>query len=378
MFKRKLTTLAKVSAHVAAGCALAVWLAWFVGQCCNDRWHATQYLYWMPTPLAMPAVLCGAILATGFAVLAGWLGGAARPAKRVRLVVWVLLASGTCWMLVQWNVWRFVPWGRRASSEPSVRVLGWNSGGDFMKDFAERAVAKRPQVMAITNSPPYTDWGLLQEQVGGARSMARFAHLSLVSKYRILRWGGTKLGVTGAVRRTFTWQGGGEIYQDKGEAMFVEVDARADFGHDLVIWMIDIPSDPRLCKRVVFEQAAATVAAFAGPVYVRSALNLDVEEPPDLGVRGFPKPDIVMGDFNTVRGSRSMRQLVEMGGTMDHAFTRAGRGWSGTWPRKWPVLAIDQTFVSERIFVEGYEVVDMGAALHNAQFVDIRAKELNR
>jgi hypothetical protein len=353
------------SAHAIAAVAT---LLWTIGRLANDRWHATQYLFWIPTP--------GMVLLLGLLVLfvaalsplvdrKGRLTHA-RTGLFAALVAVSIVFAGEC------NLERFLLKPTPSDpTQPALRLLVWNPAVDRMDDFAARVAAQDPQLIAIANRPGRTDWPALQDQVGGSRSIARFAHLSLVSRHRIIRWGGTKLGIQGARKRTTLWHGGGEVSQDKGEALFVELDTRALFGRPLVVWILDLPSDPELSRDANFAAATAAISTFTGRSFTRNPMGLDVEDDPATTPKGFPPADLIVGDFNTPRGSVSIRRVT---GDLRHAYDLAGRGWATTWPRRLPLIAIDHAFVADWLDVRRYDTHDLNAGGHLAQVVDVALK----
>ncbi len=63
----------------------------------------------------------------------------------------------------------------------------------------------------------------------------------------------------------------------------------------------------------------------------------------------FPKravqwPQIIGGDFGTPPGDAIFRVLTP---NFDDSFKTAGRGWPDTWPKRFPILRIDQLWASE-------------------------------
>jgi len=354
-----------IFALLTAACSVGCFSLWLIGKLVSDRWYLTQYLSWMPTPAVLAAM---AVASLGLAILARFNTPAGKGTMRVRWALWVLNAVVLAALLLEWKTWRYIAPVRAPEGMPTFRLMHWNPAVDFMDDFAQRVVAKKPQFIAITNRPAYTDWVALQDQVGGTRSMARFGHLSLVSSCRITRWGGTKLGIKDARKRTTLWAGGGEVSQDQGQAFFAQLDTTATLGRPLTLWIIDIPSDPGLSRDTMFRQAAATLAAYTGRSYTRSVLNLDVEDDAATAKPGFPQPDIIVGDFNTPRGSASITHVT---GGLRHAYDLAGRGWCPTWRRDYPLISIDQTFLAPWLNAAHYSGVDMGAGWHRAQITDL-------
>lgn len=370
--------------------SVPAWL-WLLGRVFNDRWHPAQYCYWLPTHLSLVWLAASACLLTLIFALTP---GRARvqatspvPARQKRsrrayavAIFWLAVLLMFLWACHEYRLYRYLgntPTPASTFENPrALRILAWNPAIDYMDDFADRVQLRKADILAITNRPGHTKWEQLRDHVGGARSMARFGRLTIISHYRIVRWGGCALGITGARKRTTLWQGGGEVSQDSGEAFFVELDTTAQLGRTFTLWMIDIPSDLALHRARVFEQAAATLTSFPGPCFGRSDANLDVLLPLEPGggnrASAFPPPDLIVGDFNTPRGSRSIRTLV---GDLPHAFDAAGRGLAGTWRRDFPLVFIDQTYVARWLTPRWYNIIDMGAGQHRAQWMQLERVE---
>jgi hypothetical protein len=372
-------------------CALLGGVAlWSIGRVMNDSFLLTQYCFWMPTPVVFA---CAAALLVAITPLIAWITGA-QSARTGRIGyrgwrgLWFVCALGVVCtgasLLFEWRAWRYMLPVRTNPEVPSLRVLAWNPATDYMDDFDQRVTKITFDVFALTNRPGHTKWNVLSEHAGGARSMARFGRLTMISKYRIIRWGGSVLGIQGARKRTTLWNSGplskvaiagGEVSQDQGEAMFIEIDTTPLFGRTSVLWLVDIPSDPQLSRNIMFEQAAATLSAFRGPVFSRTDANMDVTSDITELEAGFPAFDLVMGDFNSPRGSRSIQTLIGSPGVQE-AHSQAGVGWNGSWRRDYPVFTIDQMHTGARTKCTEYRVLDMGAGNHRAQVGTIEAREV--
>lgn len=113
----------------------------------------------------------------------------------------------------------------------------------------------------------------------------------------------------------------------------------------LVIDAFDLPRDPRRPRY----QAAAQLAL-------------------DLARQG-PAPDVIVGDFNSTRGSASVELLLPGG---IEAFAASGTGWGGTYPRYRPWLAIDLLLAKPPWRTVWAKVHDLGARPHRAQEVVLR------
>jgi len=358
-------------ARLASASALTLLGAWLIGRLFSDSWHWSQYLYWLPTYTVLAGAL--ALLAVS-GLLARWCrrkGGApsAVAAKSRRFGLAACLGVFAFLLLWEWRVHRFIldAGPPRSSAAQPVRVLAWNPAVAVVPDFTGTVLAPGADVVAITNAPWQTDWTGVREAMAPSYA-ARFDRFRVVSRFPILRWGGTGLAVQGAKRRVMKWEGGGVISIDKGSAMFVELAVPRLPGGVLTIWMIDMPSDPELFRGRTMREAAAMIRSFRGPIYERNAEGLDDQVPIAPGQEGFPAPDLIVGDFNTPRGSRSMRAIA--GGAV-HAFDQSGRGPAATWPDRWPILAIDQAFVGSSVRASRYDIVHLGAGAHRAQIIEL-------
>ncbi len=361
----------RTAAWLLTFAALALLLAWVVSRVVSDRFEWSQYLFWVPTPAVL---LVGCLLL----LTASALGRAARPisprdrlgprapAARTRAVAWAGWLGVLAWMFfAEWNGARYLtgpPPPPQSPAEGTLRVLFWNSMD--APELVEDALSRHPDVVVLTNPPTRVDWAALRGGLGEASTTRRERH-AVASRFPILRWGATSLGIKGARPRSFIFRGGGYVIQDTGHAMFLELDTGL-LNRPLVLWVIDLPSDFNLSRWEVMRQAAATLHATPGPAY-RRVEGRDVPEE----IEGFPTPDLIVGDFNTPRGSESLKELT---GSMADAFEQAGRGFAATWPREWPALAIDHAFVGPELRATGYEVVDFGEGRHRAEVVDVVAR----
>jgi hypothetical protein len=234
-----------------------------------------------------------------------------------------------------------------------------------MDDYADRIAYMKPTMIGIANPAAYAKWEVLRAEAGPNSDAQRFGRLALISPYPILAWGGTRLGIDGAKTRYFD----GKPSVDEGEAMFVELDAAADFGRPLVVWLIDLPSDLHLPRQRVTREAMNNIASFSGPAYARGSNGVD-----DLltgRARGFPPPDIIMGDFNIPRGSDSIRTIT---GDLADTYELAGWGLKPTWHCQYPVVAIDHVYVSRVLRAHRYDSINVGAGKHMLLVVDLSAE----
>lgn len=307
---------------------------WLIGRVATDTILLTQYLFWLPTPIVagVGVVLC----------LLAW---AWRPPGRIaRLGVrtgTVAVALMVVFLLVVET--RLGRGGGAIGQSPppagSVRVLSWNVGGDPLADPLPEVASWHPDLAILAN----LSWKYRPERpaalAGSPLEAAAWHHLGrflILTPHPITRTGIIDLGLEASRR--------GDGLIDPGQAVFIEVTID---GSARVVWIIDLPSDPSRHRGVMTRSARA---------------RIDAADP------AFPAPDLIVGDFNTPRGSGSLRRIV---GEADSAFERAGSGWSATWPREFPLWHIDQVFVDKTVGVRAHRVVDLGPGTHLGVFVDV-------
>lgn len=266
-------------------------------------------------------------------------------------------------IVFEWHGLRYV--GGRG--EPgAVRLLVWNPAQMKLEGFGERVLGERPDIVMVANAPLFTqDWPMIRAELGGTGGAVQAGWLSVTSRYAVRRWGQSALGITKSVTPGVEMLNGVGLSNSGGDALWVELETTRKLGRPIVVWLVDLPADPSLSRWRMMGEAAAAVAAWPGPVYVRGVRGEDFAQAPERP--GFPPPDVVVGDFNTPRGSVSFTRLV---GGMRHAYDDAGRGWAATFPEEWPLVAIDQVFVGAGLRATRYEVVNLGGR-HRAQRVEV-------
>lgn len=379
---------------LALGAVLAL-VVWGLGRVLTDRWHPTQYVYWVPAVLALggvAALLVVSHIVGGVGTRVGRLGAgkrqggrAGRLGWRLRLVAWLGLVVGAgVVLMVDWrmaNAFRRAPAGGGGAGGGSLRVTCWNPCVWEIPAFDGLMLGTRPDLVLIANPPYNVGWAELGAKVGaqdrrgeagpaGGGGVARSGRLVAISRHPMLRWGGGTLGIRGATLRNRErhWTGDGAM-TDPGHALFVELDTRASLGRTTVVWFLDLPSDIRLSRWRTAGQARAAIAAWEGDQFRRteSGGQTRLEHPP-----GFPAPDLIIGDFNTPRGSASLTRIV---GDFDNAFDQAGSGYLATWPRRRPLHHIDQAFVGPALRAVRYRAIDPGLGEHRMQVMEVVSRK---
>ena len=377
--------LANAGACTLAAGSIGAALVWLVSRVLGDPGVLTQFVYWAPTWAFVLAGLGCAGASWGLAML----GRPAetepdvyanptlrRPAFRgLRRAGMLVAAALLAFMLLsEWRVANAILGPSPAPHDRSLRVVNWNPTSTFMEVFPEIITKAEGDIAFIANPPAIVDWTLVREQFAPLKDAARQSRFAILSRYPIKRWGFTDLKVQGAEPVVQRWNNATWTTVDTGQAMWIQLDTTAVLGRELVVWFIDMPSDPRVSRNRAFREAIATIAAWRGPAMERSSPDAEAPMTPEafaamFGGDGFPAPDLVLGDFNTPRGSPSIKALVP--GDMRGAFAQAGYGPMGTWPRNGGLLAIDQAFTAPWLGVHRYDVADPSTGEHRIQIFEI-------
>ena len=316
---------------IATGFSCA--LSWGVGRVVTDRWAALQYLYWIPTPIAIVvSVVCALALQKS-----RW--------SSCRKALWgFALVQMTIFGIQDIGIWRGET-PRASTSATSIRIAHINANwpGEKSREIAvglaaalkaHAAQAHAAQAHAANGGPEVifiSEFGGMLSAESAAQycpqdsttvSVGRFGVVSRIPIIELtLLYDASKM--TAALVRFAAWKGNGP-------------------------WgclLVDVPSDPALSR----------VALLAT---LRGHLNATLAQ----------QPDLVVGDFNTTRGSASVEAFAP---SMRDAFVIAGRGYGATFPRFLPFWHIDLMLHGSRVSAVRYELIDPGAGKHLLQFAEV-------
>lgn len=352
---------------LAAWVGVLVLVVFGVGRVLTDQHHWSQYLWWVPASWTLAAAWGLLALSTILSLGSTRLGGAfVRPF----LLVGALAATG--WVAFgEWHLERLAFPVR--SPGPAVRVAHWNlsanaPGGDLSGFIA----AREPDVAFVMNARYDDDRAAMVE---GLRALAGEGDGESHFLQRGRMMVASRLPIVGygvAVLEKLEAPGDWPTSHDAGQVAFVELDASGRFpglGRPLVVWVVDLPSDPNLWRMELTRAAARAVGRWSGPV-----------QRPDEGGRlrpvaatgPFPDPDVVVGDFNTPRGSASLRGLV---GAMREAHAASGAGPDASFRARYygfgPGWHIDLAFVGDGWRASGYELARRPPIRHAMQWFDL-------
>lgn len=299
--------------------AAAVLLAWLIGRLVSDRYLWSQWLLWIPTPVALLATLVG-------------LGTALRPAPRrgPRLICWAvaLIVVAGYFALGEHRLLRRPP-----AASDGIRLLHWNATHtprEPVEPMAERLVALDPDIAILTHAGRVPWTPTVRRWLGPTSRPFQIGVFTIVSRFPILqaRWIAATPEMNIALLR---------------------IDARsADLGEP-VIYMLDLPSDPRVSRLELAKIARRLIDE-----------------------SGAPPPDLVVGDLNMTRGSASIRLLFP---GMRHAYDEAGHGYGASFRRDLPMYHIDHVLLGEAFDALDYTLVDPGMTRHYIQTTQVAGRK---
>ncbi len=339
--------------------ALALELVWLAGRLATDRTHLTQYFFWLPTVVVIAAA--GALI-----ILAALLSPRGSPGLPRRLALVGLVAMS---LYAAFAEFRLHTLARRPGAS-SLRVLFWNLGVTPPRHWHERVLAERPDVIFTRPGGDARFEGLLAGLSDGEHK-AHFlyqATFCVISRYPVRRFSVTPLNIPRGAGLDPRAEDLTQKFQDPGRAMMLELDTTEALGRTMVVWIVDLPSDLSLWRMASARRAADTLRSFSAPVYVPGpGANPWITAPP-ADVRPFANPDMILGDFNTPRGSASIREIT---GSLESAFDQAGSGYAATYPASVPLWHLDQCFLAKTVRASEYRVLPASFGTHRMQVIDL-------
>ena len=290
--------------------------AWLTGRIASDRYAWSQWLLWIPTPVAIAACLLGVLVSLR---------------RRRMMLVWAIVAVLIAAYFTGFEH-RFF---RAHATDPAgLRLAFWNgnssSNGDHTK-LNDILLALDSDLTILTNASHHDRYERLNESLGeegrriGSRPFMVFTRLPLV-EYRSL------------------------VSNDGIEVLHLRVDATAQIGREVSIYVIDLPSNPTIGRMNVAKR-------------LRSL----------LGNADGPPPDIVIGDFNMTRSGAALRTTFP---DLVHAYDQVGRGYSATFPRVLRLYHIDHVLLNDSLQALDYQLVNPGLGRHVIQIADVRPRNM--
>ncbi len=362
--------------------------AWITGRVLTDEHHWSQYLYWLPPIVMVGGAWAMLVLSAIFAAMARRLGGLLlRP-------VLLLLAIGCTIHLVfgVWHLHRFIT-SDHTKAPNAIRAVHWNLGGKSIdaQAWGDRINELDADIVLIANPEwgegrqalldqfthfapdEWVRWVNYSYRVNADPAHFRIeGHAVIASRYPMTRTGMVRFG---DYERQEVMN---RSSSSNGWVMFAEFDLDPDRTDDapFVVWFVDLPSNPAAWKTEVMQVAQREINAWNGAGW---AMGRHVWEQRTFENESFPRPDLIIGDFNTPRGSASIEQIAP--GYTD-AFDAAGYGrgrsyvirdgsWSENLMSRVLDMHIDLALAHPDVRVERYELITDPIADHAMQVVDL-------
>lgn len=299
-------------------------LAWGIGQVASDRWWWSQWLFWIPAAVPLAGTLAAATV-----VWSGARGGnpsmrqsgARRVPVALPLVVCAAVAA-TGAAALRWISWGRLDGGEVPASRAPLRIVHLNARwpGDAT-DLGAAVMAQPADVYAISEAGALlraaavraaADAGAVTLQVG------RFAVISFCP-----------------VREARS------VYDDGSIAASWVRFSATDRLPEWSMLMVDAPRQLRVARSDIFGKLRAALEGMS------------------LGT-----PDVVIGDMNTTPGSVAVASTWPQ---MSDVCSDAGRGLRATFPRAFPLWAIDRCLVAPRWRAVEWSAWDPGIGAHRGQ-----------
>lgn len=369
------------AAWASGVCGVLVLGLWLVGRVLTDTYAWSQYVWWVPTAWVIAA---GVVLWVVSAVTGRLATRVSGLFCRSVLLLGVVGAAG--WFgVVECRLVRAASPG----GEGAVRVVSWNMASNGMwREAGDWVSGLGADVVVVANTPRTVTRGRILEGFGrvlegveaGEGTGERTTHRAFVGRFEvwsrlpIVRAGSVSVALPAGART------GWRSERVPAQAGFVEVETGSGL---LVVWFVDLPSAPGLHRVASMRAAADAVRGWSGPELVADGSGGLMRSGAE--VSGFPAAGVLVGDFNTPRGSDSIALVLEAAGSagaMEDAHAVAGVGLDGTWKpgfRAMPDVAwwaIDLGFVGNGWSASGFEAVEPPAEGreahgHHAVVVDV-------
>ncbi len=359
---------------------LGLAMFWY-GRTVSDRVHALQFLAWLPswTVLWTCGVFLTLSLLARVKLRSDPLRARARRATRVLGVVF--FATCLYVVLLELHVTRAMGTGTPANPG-SIRIVHWNQESlSITKSVAPMRtdIGYAPEVLLISSNQPQAIFDQSLGTLDRRYTVQRHGGFVIASSFDIMQSrlfqislaDGSREGTREHQVRKWMEDHWNDWAQALGLArrefprglnawiVLVELDTRAVLGQTTTFWWVDLPSDPFASR-------------WGNAQIVRTRIDqLTTTNDPATGAPLLPPADVVIGDFNTPRGSASLNVIT---GSLPHAFDLAGWGDARSFPRTYPIIHVDHTFVGPRLIADHYELIRPSLGDHWLQSISLRRK----
>jgi len=393
-FKRWLRTrLLPRCSKLCAFVGLVILGLWITGRVLTDQYQWSQYLWWVPAIWMLGSAWICLGLSAALALFSRRLGG-----MFLRPLLLIVCIGCTGYLIIGvWHMHRIVLPTHKA--DETVRIVHWNQSAKRVDQqaWADAMLEDGVDIVFVSNAPwgkdrqdlldafaPFAPlekerWVNYSYRVHGEPAHFRIeGNAFIASKFPMTRTGMVSIHTPTPEE---TLRPGGQ----RGWVMFAEFElAQGDSkAKPFVVWFVDMPSEPMLWRQELMAKARHAVDNWNGQSWVMGRHVWELIETNG----SFPEPDLIIGDFNTVRGSDSLDHLAP---DMTDAFSAVGYGRGGSWmprvsnrfvrqPIKLADWHIDLALVGEGWTPTRYRIEDVsewGSTEHRMQFLDLAPKTI--
>ena len=319
-------------------------MGWLIGQFTTDRWHWSQWLWWIPTPIALAATLLILLLVSIHTRLKKRHHPEVQN-RELSLGMFQEKIRGNFVGRFLWG-WRIAfvlmlarfgliehRWFHAPSQNPQgVRLVHWTMSHprtpDQIEQHAAPLIALNGDITILSEAWMIQRSPSLQEWLGELQTTRRVGRFTLFTRFPILEL--RSLIATKTIRLDLAI-----------------IDTTSKIGRPLTMYLIDLPSRPRYSRMKI--------------VNLTQTMMKEVNAPP---------PDLVVGDFNITRGSASLKKLFP---DLHDAWNDAGHGYGASFHRRFPLYHIDHVLLAPHLQATRYDLIDPGVGRHDLQVAHIQS-----
>lgn len=395
--RRAFPKLAKLCAFIG----LMILGLWITGRVLTDQYSWSQYIWWVPALWMLGSAWVCLFVSFVFAKFSRRLGGIfLRP-----ILLVACLGSSIYLFFGVWHMHRIVLPYQQPNG--SIRIGHWNHAGQQISNqgweqslldqgvdivLISNARWGQERQMILNNFAPYAPeekerWINYSYKIQGDPSHFWVQDNAIIaSRYPMIRTGIVSFG--SAKRQQLLNHSSSNL----GWIMFVEFNLAPIASKDqstpppdpipFVVWLVDLPSDPYNARQESMQKTRDAIDSWNGTGW---KMGRHVWEQNNASEDLFPAPDLIIGDFNTIRGSDSIHHLAP---NMTDAFDAVGFGRGRSWvPHTKSRLMnlgflfadwhIDLSFVNAGWKATRYKIQEIdqsGHAEHRMQILDLIEK----
>jgi len=374
---------------------LLILTAWITGRVVTDAYQWSQYLWWVPAIWMIGSAWLLLIFSGILALFACRLGG-------LFLRPMLLLACIGCTGYLIFGVWHMhravLP---RAIPDDAIRIAHWNQAAKDIDQqaFGQWVLDEEIDIALIANARWGEDRQTLLDALAGYAPLDRERWVNysyrvhaepshfwiqdqamIASRYPMIRTGKVEFGSADR-QQVLNHSSSG-----RGWVSFIEFDLSESDSPDapdrLIVWFVDLPSDPYNFRQESMSELRNAIDQWDGSGW---AMGKHVWEQQTWPNASFPEPDLIIGDFNTIRGSDSLDRIAS---GMTDAFEAVGYGRGRSWtpgsknrfvrlPIKLADWQIDLSLVGKKWQPARYRIEngsDWGWSAHGLQIIDVAEK----